>query len=100
MVVFSNRRLGASAEMIVSNEVAVAMLRETSLAAQPFATSRWEIELVRWLEHRATPELPELDVGDIAWTPDHFEPQQQFVVAAIGSAARSSEHGGALQRWQ
>jgi hypothetical protein len=99
MVVFSNHRLGPSAEILVSIEVAVAMLRETATAARPFAKSRWELELVKWLEDRAARSFSELDAADIAWTPDHFEHQQRFLIAAIGHAAAGSEHAGALLRW-
>jgi hypothetical protein len=98
MVVFSNRRLGAGAEMMVSDEVAVELLRATAAEARPYAKGRWEHELVVWLERRATPGLG-LDVGDIAWTPDHFEAQRGFLLAAIGRAAAGSGHGLAFERW-
>ena len=52
MVVFSNHRLGPSAELLVSDDVAVAVLRATANAARPFAEARWELELVLWLDRR------------------------------------------------
>lgn len=100
MVVFSNHRLGPSAEILVSNEVASAMLRETAEAARYAATSRWEQELVRWLEQVAISLGKEIDVSDIAWTPDHFDAQQEFLAMAIGSAATQSRHMGALSWWR
>lgn len=106
MVVFSNQRLGASAELLVSDEVALEMLRATAAQASPVAAARWEHELVRWLERRAAGDPDSglrpatLDVGEIAWTPDHFEAQRAFLLAAIARAAERSEHGLAFDRWR
>lgn len=96
MVVFSNRRLGPRAELLVSDEVAAAMVRATAAQARPRATARWEVELVRWLETRRAG----LDVSEIAWTPEHFDAQRRFLVEAIARAALGSEHGAALDRWR
>lgn len=100
MIVFSNQRLGPSAELFVSNEVATAMLLDTANAARPAATARWERELVEWLVRCAGSNVDHLDVAEIAWTPDHFEVQRQFLVNAIDSAATQSSHATALQRWR
>lgn len=100
MVVFTNQRLGPSAELIVSEDVAIAMLLGTAEAASRAAEARWEQELVRWLTARAQPVPKGLDVGDIAWTPDHFEAQRRFLIDAIVRAARGSEHAAALDRWR
>jgi hypothetical protein len=100
MVVFSNRHVGPSVEVLVSSVVASAMLRETAAAAMPFATSRWEHELVRWLVERAEQITAELDVSELAWTRDHFESQRSFVIAAISLAAASSDHAPAMTRWR
>lgn len=100
MVVFSNHRLGPRAELFVSDEVAATMLRATAAAARPYAEARWEVELVQWLDCRADAGAQVLDVGDIAWTPDHFEAQRRFVVAAIERAARTGEHARAFERWR
>jgi len=106
VVVFSNQRLGASAELLVSDDVALEMLRTTAAQAMPVAAARWEHELVRWLERRAAVDhtsglaLATLDVGEIAWTPDHFETQRAFLLAAIERAAEGSEHGLAFDRWR
>jgi hypothetical protein len=99
MVVFSNHRLGPSAELLVSDEVAAVLLRATAAAAQPLAEARWEVELVRWLEARAT-AIRDLDVADIAWTPEHFERQRAFLLAAILRAATDSLHPAAFERWR
>ena len=99
MVVFSNRRLGARAEVLVSPMVAKAMLLETAEAARPLAASRWELELVEWLGQRAEPVASELDVAEFAWTRDHFELQRSFVTTAISVAGTTSMHGPALARW-
>ena len=101
MVVFSNRRLGAGVQLVLPPEIASAVLRAIAGAARPFARGRWEHELVRWLENRATGlhDRDGLDVGEIAWSPDHFEPQRRFVVAAIERAREASEHAPTLERW-
>jgi hypothetical protein len=98
MVVFGNRRLGPGVELLLSTEVARAMLEATAAAARAAATARWERELVEWLEDLAAGE-PNLDVDDVAWTPEHFELQRRFVVEAIEHAAADSVHASALRRW-
>lgn len=100
MVVFSNQRLGPRFELLVSNEVAAEMLWATAQAAGSDAKARWEFELVAWLSRRATAARDHLDVAEIAWTPDHFDLQQQFLVAAIRRAAQGSSHASALERWR
>ena len=100
MVVLSNRRLGPRAELLVSDEVAQAMLHATAASARPVAAARWELELVRWLESRGRRTGATLDVSEIAWTPDHFEAQRRFLVEAIARAAQSSEHAAALEHWR
>lgn len=97
---FTNQQLGPTAELLVSDEVASAMLHETAGAARGTAAARWEHELVRWLLSRDTERATALDVGDIAWTPDHFEAQRQFLMDAIARARETSEHAGALERWR
>jgi hypothetical protein len=99
MVVFSNQRLGASAEIIISDDVAAEMLKATAAQARPFAEARWERELIEWLERRAESKSP-LDVSEIAWTPDHFEAQRRFLLAAIDRAAAGSEHALAFDLWR
>lgn len=99
MVVFSNRRLGPSAELLVSRGVAAELLVEVAAAARPGARARWEHELVTWLERCAAAEHAGIDVSDIAWTPEHFEHQRGFLLAAIRRAEVASPHGRALARW-
>jgi len=98
MVVFSDRRAGGGAELWVSFTAARAIVRAAAEAARVAAEDRWERELVRWLELRAE-TAPGIDVGEIAWTPDHFERQRRFVVDALERAARSGQHAPALLRW-
>lgn len=107
MIVFSNRRLGPASELLVSPGVAETMLRETAIAASSTATGWWERELVRWLRDRAGTTASivgasapnPIDVGEVAWSPENFEIQRQFLLAAIQEAARTSEHARALIRW-
>lgn len=96
MVVLSNRRLGAGVQLVVPDEIARAMLTAIATAARPVARSRWEHELVRWLEAR---ESLGLDVGEIAWSPEYFEQQRRFLLDAIARAAAGSEHAPTLERW-
>jgi hypothetical protein len=122
MLVLSNLRLGPGAELLVSDDVARTILRSVAGAAAPFAQARWEHELVRWLEMRAdaigerstgpdgmstlrreahaSSPVGVLDVGQIAWTPDHFETQRRFLLDAIGRAAGRGEHTLVLDRWR
>jgi hypothetical protein len=116
MVVFSNHRLGPSAELLVSDDVAATVLKATATAARPFAEARWELELVLWLDRRGD-QIEEngrsdratrassrggmvLDVADIAWTPDHFEAQRRFLIEAILRAAGMADHALAFDRWR
>jgi hypothetical protein len=99
VVVFTNQRLGASAEILISDEVAAEMLKATAAQARPRAQARWERELVEWLERRAESKAA-LDVSEIAWTPDHFEAQRRFLLEAIELAAATSEHALAFDRWR
>ncbi len=99
MVVFSNQRLGAIAEILVSPVVASAMLRLTAEAARPLAQSRWEHELILWLEDRSRALGSAFDVAEIAWTPDNFERQRRFLTDAIDRASLGSEHIRPLAMW-
>jgi hypothetical protein len=98
MLVLSNRRLGPATELLVSREVGAAMLRAVAEVARPRAASRWERELVAWLESRAVELPPAIDVMDLAWSPEHFERQRGFVLAAIAGVERTV-HGRVLERW-
>ncbi len=100
MVVLSNHRLGPSAELMLSEQAATAILREIAASARAFAEARWELELVRWLEWRAQLPSQQLDVSEIAWTPEHFEHQRQFLIEAIQRAQQGSEHAAVLERWR
>jgi hypothetical protein len=97
MVVFSNHRLGPSAELLVSREAAAQLLREVAGAAGPAAQARWEHELVTWLERCAASQNG-FDVSDIAWTPEHFEHQRSFLLDAVRRVAPGSSHTRALVR--
>jgi len=99
MVVFSNRQLGPAAELWVSSALAREIVREVADAARTMARDRWEDELVRWLAHRSTTGGG-IDVGEIAWSPEHFDAQRRFVTEAIERAAISSRHAILLLRWR
>lgn len=101
MMVFSNHRLGPAVELMVSGPVAASMFRQTAAAASTVASSRWEHELVRWLEDRASRigTTAATDVSEIAWSPEYFDRQRGFVLDAIERAAGGSPHSRLLRRW-
>ncbi len=105
MLVFSNQRLGPAAELMVSREIAANVLTSIADAARPIASAHWERELVRWLDDQAvrvsTTNAVELavDVGDIAFTPQHFDRQRRFLIDAITRAGERCEHSRALVAW-
>ncbi len=105
MIELTNRRLGPTQQLALAKEVVAAMLREVATAARPAASARWEHELVRWLDgvgsayaDGATQPVS-LDVGDLAWTPEHFEAQRKFLVDAIHRALDTSSCEPVLRRW-
>ena len=105
MLVFSNDRLGPSVEIVVSNEVAAAMLQQVADAIRTRAEARWEVELLRWLDDRAlaagrTTGTLAIDVSEIAWTRDHFDAQRWFLIDAVTRATLQSDHAAALDRWR
>ena len=108
MLVFSNQRLGPASELFVGDETASEILRSVADAARPLASAMWEHELVRWLDEQALQAgkssevvggARTIDVGDIAFTPQHFERQRRFLVAAIERACVVSEHSRVLAAW-
>ncbi len=107
MLVFSNQRLGPAAELMLAHDVAIAILRSVAAAARPIASAIWERELVRWLDEQArvasTTMAPHvIDVGDIAFTPQHFDRQRRFLLEAIDEAraeAPSTGSARALVDW-
>jgi hypothetical protein len=108
MVVLSNHRLGRGFEMLAANAVASRMLRAIAAAAATHASSRWEHELVRWLELCAASCDADvvrrisiaIDIGEIAWSRDHFAAQKQFLIAAILRTAPGDDYAGLLRRWR
>jgi len=99
VLVLSNHRLGPGVELVLSEDVLASILRATAEAARPVATARWELELVAWLERRAQ-IAHGLDVSEVAWTPEHFEHQREFLADAIARAADGSPHAATLERWR
>jgi hypothetical protein len=86
--VFSNVRLGH--EVAVPRLVAARAIAALAAAAAAGARDRWERELAAWLAGYARAVMDGhagFDVGDLAWTPDHFLAQQAFVLAMLDDAA-------------
>ena len=105
MVVFANRRLGPSVEVVVGNDVAAAILQAAADAVRTRAEARWEVELLRWLDERAlavgrSTGTEIIDTSEIAWTRDHFDAQRWFLVDALVRAGLRSVHAPALERWR
>lgn len=104
MLVFSNQRLGPAAELMVARDVAVSLLKLVAEAARPFANAYWERELVRWLDEQAVRAAVEraaisIDVGDIAFTPQHFDRQRRFLLEAIEEARAETPYARVLVDW-
>jgi hypothetical protein len=104
MLVFSNQRLGPVAELMVSRDVAVSLLRLVAEAARVAATAYWESELVRWLDEQAlrasvTPLAITIDVSEIAFTPQHFDRQRRFLLDAIEEARAETPYSRVLVDW-
>jgi hypothetical protein len=120
MLVFSNQRLGPAAELMVSREIATALLERVATAARDRASGHWEHELVRWLDEQIAristtnsitstgrnkadaarkSSILTIDVGDIAFTPQHFDRQRRFLIEAIEEAAQDGEHVRAAVSW-
>ena len=98
MVVLSNRRLGPASELVVSSRVAAAAFAAAAAIAASRADGRWERELAHWLGTRAiAPE--DVDVGDIAWTPEHFESQRGFLLAVLEAACEDGADRRTMERW-
>jgi hypothetical protein len=104
MLVFSNQRLGPAAELMVSRDVAIRLLRRVADAARAFASAHWERELVRWLDEQAvraavTQLALTIDVGEIAFTPQHFDRQRRFLLEAIEEARTETPYSRVLTDW-
>ena len=105
MLVLSNRRVGPAAELTVSRAIGHSVFRDVAAAARPIANALWERELVRWLDEQAARIAAghgheiRIDVGDIAFTPQHFEHQRRFLLDAITLAHVQSEYSRALSAW-
>jgi hypothetical protein len=86
--VFSNDKMGH--EVAVPRPVASLAVASVALAATTTARDRWQRELAAWLAEQARAlagGASGFDVGDLAWTPDHFAEQQRFMTEAIAYAA-------------
>jgi hypothetical protein len=104
MLVFSNQRLGPAAELMMSRDAAVSLLRSVAEAARPSAHAHWERELVRWLDEQAlraslTQSTMMIDVSDIAFTPQHFDRQRRFLLDAIEDARTETSYSRLLTDW-
>ena len=99
MFVLSNQSLGPAAELWMTHDTAVDILRSVAEVARPLARAVWERELVRWLEEQAVLSITSIDVGEIAFTPQHFEAQRRFLIASIMHASMVSEHSRILAAW-
>lgn len=99
--VFSNHRMGH--EIAVPRHVAAQTVAAMALAAAGEAGDRWQRELAAWLAAQArilSAGGPGFDIGDFAWTPDHFAEQQRFAldVVALAAAGEAGDLRIALDR--
>src|SRR5688500_6680122 len=85
---FTNVRLGR--ELAVPRTTAARAIAALGSAAAGAARDRWQRELAAWLAGTARAVLAGaagFDVGELAWTPDHFAEQQRFVIDMVADAA-------------
>lgn len=91
MITFSNLRAAESLTFTTSERGAILVLGALVETAREAAAGRWEHELAAWLADRrwaiAGGARAGLDLGEVAWTPDHFADQQRFVVAICDRAS-------------
>lgn len=75
----------------LATALAVRALDALVVVGRARAVSRWELELVAWLDDRRWAVVngvrAELDLIEVAWTPDHFADQQQFLLGLCDAAA-------------
>ena len=98
MITFSNLRAAESLTFTTSERGAIAVLGALVVAARAAAADRWEHELAAWLADRrwaiAGGARAGLDLGEVAWTPEHFAAQQRFVIAICDQASgRAADPG-------
>jgi hypothetical protein len=91
VITFSNLRAAESLTFTTSERGAVVMLGALIDTARGAAADRWEQELAAWLDDRrwaiAGGVRAGLDLGELAFTPEHFPAQQRFVVAICEQAS-------------
>lgn len=85
MITFSNLRADEALTFTLPERAAAALLGALTEASREIALSRWEQELVAWLADRrwavASGHRAGVDLGEVAWTPEHFGEQRRFVLA-------------------
>lgn len=98
MITFSNLRAAESLTFTTSERTALALLAALTEAAREAAAGRWEHELGAWLGDRrraiAGGVRAGIDLGEVAWTPEHFPDQQRFVVAICRQASDRAGDAG------
>jgi hypothetical protein len=104
VIIFSNLRAAEASSYAVPLRTAVAALDALVDAGRDVAAARWERELIAWLGDRRAAitrgTRAALDLGEVAWTPDHFGDQQRFFLTLCerGGAGAPPEVAVALGR--
>jgi hypothetical protein len=92
VITFSNLRAAESLTFTTTERGAIVVLGALVEMARETAADRWEHELAAWLADRrwaiAGGVRAGLDLGEVAWTPEHFSDQQRFVVGVCDQASR------------
>jgi hypothetical protein len=90
VVIFSDQRAGDDG-FVVDGDAAVVLLDAMVQAGAALAAARWEHDLIAWLAERrrgiASGAAAGIDLGEVAWTPEHFTDQQRFVIALCEQVA-------------
>jgi hypothetical protein len=105
LITFSNIGADGAPSFTLPARTAIRMLDTMIEAGHTVATSRWELELVAWIADRRwalnAGLRGELDLVEVAWTPEHFADQQSFLIDLCDATAARAEqdaavHGGVM----
>lgn len=90
MITFGNWRAGLPHALVLGERDSIQLLSVVIEVARALAGSRWERELVAWLNDRRWAISAQLctgvDLGDVAVTPAHFAEQRDFLVTTCRGA--------------
>ena len=88
-------RAAESLTFTTTERGAIVVLGALVEMAREIAADRWEHELAAWLADRrwaiAGGVRAGFDLGEVAWTPEHFSDQQRFMVSVCDQASQRAD---------